>query len=232
MYQLKLEKFEGPLDLLLGLIEDQQLDISQVSLAEVADQYLKFLENNQEISPEELADFLVVATKLLLIKSKLLIPDLQIDDEDDPENFANQLKIYREYLKAMSQIIQLISLKRFLFWRDKSPLSLKPQFSPGKNLTSSGMVEVFSEILKELEKLVVLPVSIMEKTVSLQEKISQIKNLFNAKSRELKFEDLMNSAKSRTEVIISFLAILELMKQQEVHLHQEKNFGDIYIKAI
>jgi len=85
MYQIKLEQFNGPLDLLLCLIEDEKLDISQVSLAKVTDQYLSYIERSENISATELADFLVIATKLLVIKSKTLLPDLVDGEEDSAE---------------------------------------------------------------------------------------------------------------------------------------------------
>lgn len=231
MYQLKLEKFEGPLSLLLNLIEQEQLDISQVSLAQAADQYVKYLEQNPQISPEELADFLVVATKLLLIKSKLLVPDTKFDEDDDPASLEQQLKIYREYLNAMRQIEVMIRRRQFLFWRTKSPVSLKPQFSPGNDLNSEKLKSMFLEILKEVEKFVVLPQSVMEKTISLQDKIKQIKEIIKTRA-QVSFDQLMKSARSRTEVIVSFLALLELVKQQTVHVHQDKIFGDISIKKM
>ena len=228
MYRFKLEKFEGPLDLLLNLIQDEKFDISEVSLAGVTDEYLKYIENNPEISPEELADFLVIATKLLLIKSKMLLPEIQLDEEDDVSSLAKQLKIYQEYLKAMQMIQGLINQRHFWYWRARPPVSLTPKFSPG-SLTTGKLKEAFMEILKTLEKLVILPESVMAKTVSLQEKIRQIKDAIKSVAT-LNFNNLMSRAKSRTEVIISFLALLELVKQQEIHVHQMDNFGDIVIK--
>lgn len=231
MYTLKLEKFEGPLDLLLNLIESEKLDISKVSLAQVADEYVLYLEKNPSISPEELADFLVIATKLLLIKSKLLIPDMAMDEEDSPEGLEKQLKIYREYLNAMRLMEGMIRQRKFFFWRDKSPVSLQPQFSPGKEVSAEKLRDAFLFILKGLEKLVVLPQSVMDKTVSLQEKIKQIKEIIKTRSK-ISFDHLMQSARSRTEVIVSFLALLELVKQQEIHVHQQSNFGEILIQGV
>ncbi len=231
MYKFKQEKFEGPLDLLLNLIEEEKFNITDVSLAQAADQYVQYLESHPEISPEELADFLVVATKLLLLKSKQLIPDLKIDEEDDPTGLAKQLRIYREYQNALKVLEQMVAKRQFLFWREKPPVQLTPKFSPGKELNSEKLRSVFSEIIRGIEKLVVLPQSVMERTVSLQEKIGQIKDMIKNRN-QLTFNQILLSSKSKTELIVSFLALLELVKQQEIHVHQEKNFGDILIKVM
>src|SRR3989338_2288737 len=99
MHAIKLEQFEGPLELLLQLIQDQKLDITQVSLANVADQYLEYIHAQPKWDPDELADFLVVAAKLLLIKSKVLLPNLDLgDDEGDALALEQQLKMLNQYL--------------------------------------------------------------------------------------------------------------------------------------
>src|SRR3989344_609317 len=108
MLNFKLEKFEGPLDLLLQLIEDQKLDITEVSLSKVADQFLEYLKNTTSLNPEEMADFLVVAAKLLVIKSKALLPDLNIADDADSSTLERQLKIYKEFLEASKVIRQIL----------------------------------------------------------------------------------------------------------------------------
>src|SRR3989344_4119781 len=95
-YTFKLEEFEGPLELLLKLIEDEKLDITTISLAKVSDQYLAYIKNEEELPSEEVADFLVVAAKLIYVKSKYLLPALQLEEEDG-EDLEQQLKIFREY---------------------------------------------------------------------------------------------------------------------------------------
>src|SRR3989344_5914455 len=105
MYSLKLEKFEGPLDLLLQLIERQELNITEVSLAAVTEQYLVYLSEHNDIAHEDLADFLVVAAKLLLLKSRLLLPELFVDDEEEAgTSLAEQLAVYRLYVKASHKL--------------------------------------------------------------------------------------------------------------------------------
>jgi segregation and condensation protein A len=109
MKDIQLDQFEGPLNLLLKLIEDQELDITQISLAEVADQYLKLLHTQESWSADELADFLVIAAKLVLLKSKVLLPSLQLTDEEegDARELERQLKLLKSYLDASKHVEKL-----------------------------------------------------------------------------------------------------------------------------
>ena len=118
--QFKLEQFEGPLDLLLQLIEDQKLEITNISLAQVTDQYIQYLNHAHDLRPEDLADFLVVAAKLLYLKSRALLPALRLDEEEaDAGELEKQLKIYKEYLDASKKIEQMIKAGHFAFAREK-----------------------------------------------------------------------------------------------------------------
>ena len=106
MYKVKLEKFEGPLDLLLQLIESADLDITEISLSQVADQFMRYLIEVENKNPDELADFLVAASRLLLIKSRILLPNLHIEDEGEAMELEIQLKIYKEYYEANLAILE------------------------------------------------------------------------------------------------------------------------------
>ena len=115
MHPIKLEQFEGPLELLLELIQDQKLDITQVSLAAVADQYLEYIHAQPKWDPDELADFLVVAAKLLLIKSKVLLPNLDLGEEgEDALALERQLKLLKQYLEASQKVDALFYVSELL----------------------------------------------------------------------------------------------------------------------
>src|SRR3990172_11499419 len=141
-FAVKLDKFEGPLDLLLELIEAAKLDISQISLAKATDEYLRRLQENPQIPPEELADFLVVASRLLYIKSRLLLPFLDLGDEESGGDLESQLKIYKEYLDASRVITAMIGKRRFLFVHEKLP-HIEIGFAPPKKLNSDQLAELF-----------------------------------------------------------------------------------------
>lgn len=228
MYKIKLEKFEGPLDLLLQLIEEEELDISEVSLAQVTEQYIAYLNSVPDILPEELADFLVVAAKLLYIKSKILIPQLEIEDEEEGD-LEKQLKIYRIFHLAGKGIEKIIARNRFSYIREvKGAKVIDPIFTPPKGLATNTLKEIFIEVLKKIEPIVNLPQEVMEKTVSIQEKISQIQEAVQ-RGISLNFHTLLKSAASKTEIIVTFLALLELVKQQVIVVMQQDAFADIEI---
>jgi segregation and condensation protein A len=229
MYTIKIEKFEGPLDLLLQLIEGEEMNISEISLAHIADQYIEHLERMENLNPSEMADFLVVAAKLLWIKSKTLLPALEAD-EADGSDLAAQLKIYKEYRDASLVIHKMILKKRFTFIRERPPLSAGDIFfNPPVWLTGAKLSAVLREILADLEPIVRLPRGIVKSAVSIQEKIQQIKNLIR-ENIEINFHAVIAKAKNRVEVIVHFLAVLELLKQRHIVVTQEKMFGDINIK--
>jgi len=231
MHKIKVEQFEGPLDLLLQLIEEQKLEITKVSLAQVTEQYIEILNDaaQDQVTAEELADFLVIASRLLLIKSKALMPYLDWGEEDEGEELSKQLKIYKEYLDAMKVIQKLISKKSFAYSREKMITYNDIEFSPPPKLTADRLGEVYEEIIKRLLPILRMPSEMIRKTINIQEKISQIrKRIFEqATSR---FSEILSEAKDRTEVIVSFLALLELIKQRQIAVKQDKNFEDILIE--
>ena len=231
MYKVKLEKFEGPLDLLLQLIESADLDITEISLAQVADQFMQYLIEVENKNPDELADFLVAASRLLLIKSRILLPNLHIEDEGEAMELEIQLKIYKEYYEATKKIENILAEKKVLFAREKFPLDRDVIFNPPENLGIDKLKTVFLEILKEIEPIIQLPKKSMLKAISIKEKIEQIKNKILS-GVSLNFMDLIKESKNRTEVIISFLGVLELVKQRTVIVKQDKMFEEITIQKI
>lgn len=230
-YAVKLEQFEGPLQLLLEMIEQEKLDISKVSLAKVTDSYLHFLDENPNIPIEELADFLVIASRLLLIKSRLLLPFLTpATEEEGGSDLESQLKIYREYLEASKRIEEMIGKRRFLFVHDRLP-KVEVGFAPPKRLTTPQMREIMAAVIRRLEVVVKLPRAIVERTVSIHEKITHIRALISRVER-ISFRKLVQSAESRTEIVVSFLALLELIKQRQVFVSQDSIFEDITINRL
>ena len=233
IHQIKIEQFEGPLDLLLQLIEDEKLEITKVSLAQVTEQYIKVLNQRakENVRAEELADFLAIAARLLLIKSRALLPFLQWGEEDEGEELTQQLKIYREYLQATKTIAALINKKHFSFARQKLLISQEVEFSPPPSLTAPHLAKTFAEILRTIDPLINLPSEIIRKTISIQEKINQIRErLF--KQAQANFSDILREAHDKTEVIVSFLALLELIKQRAIVVRQTKTFEDISIERV
>lgn len=226
-YKIQLEQFEGPLDLLLKLIEDREMDITQVSLAKVTDQFIAYVNEAEEMNPGEVADFLVVASKLLLIKSKILIPGLDLD-EDESGSLEKQLKIYKEYYSAAKKIKEMLKEQNFMFSRSKPIRVFTPKFSPPEGLRIKDLAIIFENIVKRLEPVVNLPKSVIKKTISIGEKIKHIKNMIMEKL-SFNFKKILLSG-DKTEVIVSFLAMLELVKQRTISVNQEGLFTDITVQ--
>lgn len=230
-YKIALEKFEGPLDLLLQLIESREMNISQIALAEVTDGYLAYLDSHQDINATELADFLVVATKLLVIKSKTLLPLLVDDEEDSAEQLEAQLKMYKDYLDASKNLEKIISANNFLFSRDRVAVNFEVTFSPPKLLKADDLSSLYAEILNRIDYIVNLPQRVLEQTVSLKEKVTSIRDII-FKLKKINFSEILINAQNRTEMVVSFMALLELIKSGEVAVNQVGVFDEIYIEKV
>jgi segregation and condensation protein A len=228
--KIKLEKFEGPLDLLLQLIEGADLDITEIALAEVADQFMQYLEQVENKNPEELADFLVVASKLLLLKSKVLLPNLNLADEDSGEDLEKQLKIYREYYEASKKVEKILLQKNILFSRDKIAVDIETIFNPSKKLDAKGLRKIFLQVLKEIEPIIKIPKKSIERVVSIKEKIKSISEKINKGT--LSFNELISDSKNKSDLIITFLGLLEMVKQKELKVVQKDKFSDIVLEKI
>ncbi len=226
-YTVKLQQFEGPLDLLLQLIEREELPITEVSLAEVTDAYVEHLEH-AAVPPEELADFLVVAARLLYIKSKILLPSVPLGLEEEGLSLEEQLRMYKEYLEASKKIEARIKERLWSFGRQKAPIQ-PGLFSPPAGVTSARLAEVFREVIAALEPIVTLPKAAVARVVSIEERIGHLKELLSRQT-SVSFGTFLRSARSRTDVVVSFLALLELIKQRSIRVNQEDLFAEMTIE--
>ncbi len=231
-YQSQEKIFEGPLDLLLDLIEKEKLDITEVSLAQVADQFLKYLENSENVSPEYLADFLLVAGKLILIKSKAILPMLELEkeEEEDIEELKARLAEYKKFKEAAKELIKLESRKKMLFSR-QSYSGMRTIFCPPKKLSILDLQNIFENVLDKLPKVEVLAKETIKKAISIKDKIEYLKR--NLMERiEMTFHGAVSNNKDRVEIVVTFLAVLELARNNMVALEQEEMFGEIRIKKL
>jgi len=234
MINFKIDKFEGPLGLLLQLIEKEEMDITEISLAKIADQYIEYIRNSEHLKPEEMADFLVVAAKLLLIKSRALLPFLKGEAEAEIQEFEDQLRMYKEFLAATEKIEAIIGEKRFSFAREfdrRAILASAHLFSPPKRLTAAVLGEVFNEIIKNIQPLELLEEQSLEQAINIEDKILAIQQILLEKIK-VSFNHILAGAKNKTEIIVSFLALLELIKQRGVIVMQGDLFGEIEINRI
>lgn len=230
MYSIKLQQFEGPLDLLLRLIEEQELDISQVSLATVTEQFIAELERADALSSEELSDFLVVAAKLLYIKSKILMPRVDEEEEDTGLDLERQLKIYKAYLDASHDIHRALAKRRVLYLREAT-LPTERMFIPPVRVTADTLHGIFSSVIAGIAPIVLVNERVMSKTINIRQKIDEIRALLMTRPN-IKFDALLESVTNRTELIVTFLAMLELVKLRSIVLVQDEIFTDIHIQSV
>jgi len=231
MVTIKIEKFEGPLILLLRLIEKEELDITQVSLVHITDQFIEYVSKITNIDPDEMADFLVVATKLLLIKSRALLPYLYPEEEKELEDLTKQLRMYKEFLEAKKKNEKIINNKKFMFAREfnrRAILSNINLFSPPKRITTVDFKKFFKELLARLKPSEKLEEKKLEPKISIEDKILEIKQMIINRIK-ISFNRFFTKSNSKTEIIVTFLAMLELIKKREVAVSQKKLFGEILI---
>lgn len=231
-YQIRLEQFEGPLDLLLSLIEKEELDITQVSLAKVADQYLAYLRHEESISLANLASFLTIAARLILIKSRALLPILQWSDEEEEsmDDLELRLREYKRFREAAGKLGQLFGRGRFAHGRE-SFLGTQVVFYPPSKLAAADLRSHFIDVLGEIPVFDVLPEQEIRAIVTLEEKILSLQNMLLERI-ETSFDELTRTATDRVEVIISFLAVLEMVKQRVIFVEQGAFSSDISIKRL
>ncbi|MDP2598983.1 MAG: ScpA family protein [Candidatus Liptonbacteria bacterium] len=250
-YELKLEKFTGPLEKLLELIEERKLEISEVSMAQVTDDFLKYLKTltDAHVDLRMIADFIVTASRLVLIKSKYLLPDLTLTGEEEVEikDLERRLKLYQELRPAMKVLARLWSAngqefsRPYFLARGFAPASPKLQrgepdagssgiFYPGTELDITNIAGALQNVFESLQAFTMETETIREKIVSLEEKMAEIIKRFEGEA-ETRFTNL-SSAKPRGEVIVIFLAILHLAREQLVLLEQTDKFSDIIIKKL
>ena len=239
MYTIKLEQFQGPFDLLLQLIEKEKLDISEVSLSQVTDAFLNHInlsphqnfgsgDKIEQVQPHELADFLEIAAKLILLKSRLLIPEAVLDDEAG-QDLVNQLKIYRQYALVTKKVGQIAVRPKYSFARERIPLEIIPDFSLEIKITPKVLERNFKNLVSIIFKQVKLSQQTFKrKIISLKEKIGELLEVLK-KEQKVVFSFLVKK-RQKPEKIAMFLAILELIKRRQIVVAQKGLFKEIIIK--
>ncbi|MAG12600.1 hypothetical protein CL630_02185 [bacterium] len=230
-YQVKLEKFEGPLDLLLNLIEKRKLHINDIALAEITDDYLSYLENFNEFPIGQAAHFILIASTLVLIKSRSLLPTLTLTEEEkgDIEELERRLREYQR-VKALSAHVNGLFGSRRIF-NQPYGIHITPVFSPTRKVTMEILLWHVKGLLASLPKKEMIPQTLIKKVVSIEETISQLADRIKS-DLTLRFGDFAQLGKTeRINVVVSFLALLELFKRGIVSVRQDRHFADITIEG-
>lgn len=209
-FVLKQETFEGPLDLLLQLIEAEELDITTISLARVTDQYLAYVEDLERQQMPEIADWLVIAARLLLLKSRALLPMSESEAEEDADDLAAQLAEYKLYKALAAQLGDRFEQNHFSLGKLPAQVEL-PREPVLEGVSLPGLHQAFNTLLEHIPE-APLATETLDEQITIEQCIHSIKTSLGKGPRA--FDRLFAKLTSRLAMIITFLAILELIKQR------------------
>lgn len=232
-YIVTIDNFDGPLDLLLHLIKEQDIDIYDIKIEDITKQYLDYIKHMKELNLEIASEYLVMASELIEMKSKMLLPKKREKEEDDYEEDPRELLIerllaYKRYKEVTSEFKDLELTRKMIFTRE--PDNLNRYAKEEESIEGLGVVDLidaFNNLLKRKELDRPIATKITKKELSVADKVNKIKNILRNKKR-INFEEIFEVS-TKEEVIISFLSVLEMVKKDEILLTQDGNFKNIVI---
>jgi len=229
-YKVKLEVFEGPLDLLLFLIKRDEIDIYDIPIEHITRQYLEYIEAFKELDLDIAGEFVVMAAHLILIKSRSLLPvhqqgEEETEEEADPRwELVRQLLEYKKFKDAAAHLGEREAHQNALFGR----VPETPEFESERPLSEVSifdLINAFQKILRRVNKVENLR-EIFEENYTVSDKIDFVLKM-TASCTALKFSDLFACAASRTEMVVTLLALLELIRLKQISIRQDEPFGEI-----
>ena len=227
-YKIKLESFEGPMALLMHLLEKNQLDIYDIPIAIITKQYLDYLEQMQEFNVEIASDFLLMAATLLQIKSRILLPRVvrteSQEEEDLRQELVDKLIEYRKFKEVSSQLETLADKhSQYLF---RKPEKGVLQYLPPEDLSVELLLTAFTTLWEAgIEEFAI----VKREEFTVQDKMKEVILLLRKSSGEIEFNDVITRAGTKDEIITTFLALLELIKLKKILIKQEYQFANIRI---
>lgn len=232
-YVVTIDNFDGPLDLLLHLIKEQDIDIYDIKIEDITKQYLDYIRHMKELNLEIASEYLVMASELIEMKSKMLLPKKREKEDDDYEEDPRELLIerllaYKKYKEVTSEFKDLELTRKMVFTREPDNLNrYVKEDENSEELGVADLIDAFNNLLKRKELDRPIATKITKKELSVAEKVNKIKNILRNK-KKINFEDIFEVS-TKEEVIISFLSVLEMVKKDEILLTQEGNFKNIVI---
>ena len=232
-YKVTIDNFDGPLDLLLHLVKVNDIDIYDIKIEEITKQYLDYIKTMKEMNLSVASEYLVMASELIEMKSKMLLPrkaEKEDDEyEEDPrEVLIERLLAYKKYKEVTSEFKDLELTRKLVFTKEPENLSYYAKEEENKeDLGINDLIEAFNNLMikKNLDK--PLATKITKKELSVSEKVIKIRDILK-KKKKVSFEELFD-VKTKEEVIVNFLSILEMVKEKEIILVQDNNFDGIVI---
>lgn len=226
-FEIKTDTYEGPFEVLLDLIESRKLLVNELALANITEDFIQHVRAQESFPVEETAHFIHIAATLLLIKSKSLIPDLALTEEEseDVEDLKRRLAAYEKVREASRELASIYGRRVMASAGDRIP---EVVFSPSRDLTRDSLAEAMARILKAREAVEELPEARVKPLVTIEEMMDRLAKRVQS-AMQLSFKEFSGDVKEKVEVIVSFLALLELMKQGTVEAEQHNEHGDIHI---
>ncbi|WP_163101051.1 segregation/condensation protein A [Peribacillus alkalitolerans] len=242
IYNVKIDAFEGPLDLLLHLINRLEIDIYDIPVSEITEQYLIFIHTMKELQLDVASEYLVMAATLLAIKSKMLLPKHEEEtedenlefgyDEDPRDELVEKLIEYKKYKEAAGEFKQLETERGMIFTKPPSDLSqLSTELQPEKldlNVSLYDMLSAFQKLLRRQKLQKPLQTKITRQEISIEKRMNEVMEKIRKFKGKISFFTLF-PYEDREHLVVTFLSILELMKTDEIIVEQQNNFEDIVI---
>jgi segregation and condensation protein A len=231
-YRVFTPVYEGPLDLLLSLIEKAELDITRLALALVTDQYLSYIQQMEAVNAADISEFLVIAAKLIQIKSAALLPKppvIEPEEEDPGEALTRQLIEYKKFKDASKFLTtrEEIGLRTYLH------VAQTPRLEPRLDLTGITLEDLIQAAREIFDGRSTIPLNdvVAAPKITIRERITRILTILREKDRTL-FSELISDNKSRLSVVVTFLAMLELVKRHVIEANQQSLFSDISLQTL
>jgi len=226
-FSIQTEAYQGPFELVLDLIETRKLLINDLAIASITSDFIQHVRSQAEFPVEETANFIQIAATLLLIKSKSLIPDLELSDDEnaDVEDLKRRLAAYEKVRDAARELARIFGKAAMVPAGERLP---EPAFAPSRDLSANALAEALARVLAAREAVEELPEARVKPVVTIEEMMDRLAKRVQS-ALALSFKDFSNDAEERIEIIVSFLALLELVKQGAVAAEQYGAYGDIRI---
>lgn len=237
-YDIILEKFEGPLDLLYNLIEKEKIDIYDIPISKITDQYISHINSMKELDLEIASEFLIMATTLIEIKSKMLLPKIKKDDsqedidEVDPrDELVRRLIEYKKYKEVSLELKDRETTYKKIYYKAREEIEYFDDELNLDNVDLNKLMCLYENILEQcidFEKGMDFE-EIKRDEITIEESIRDVQYILSQRGK-MKFQDLFDAGKTISVVVTTFLAILELIKQKQISIKQEENFSEIFVE--
>lgn len=235
-YKVKIDAFEGPLDLLLHLVKESKVDIWDIKIVDITDQYLDYIKSMQDLNLDVASEYLVMASELIEMKSKMLLPreqnDEEIEEEDPREVLIQRLVEYQRYKDMTKNFKEMESLRHEFY--TKAPESLKEYVEENtvisNDVTLDDLMLAFEKFLERKQAEKPLSTTVTKKEITVEERRKSIHNILKEKKKANFFE--LFEVINKPYVVVTFLAILEMAKKKELVIYQENDFDNIIVEVV